>query len=376
MRSISLGHLRKVCRWALPPLLTLFFAGCGDSQIKTYRVAKEDNTPKIPTAANTQDPHEHAQPLHSAVPTPKLSWTLPAGWKELPPDGMRKANFQVTGENGKMAQVMIIPLPGASNIEPESVNMWREELGLTALSKDDVTAQAQSVDVGDAKGHLWEMATEEPKPDQKFKTRTLGAIAEREGILWFIKMTGEDGLVAAQKPVFVSFLKSLSFQKAEPAQLASAEAPVSANSRKVPPAADAPKWQVPANWQEKAPGPMVTTAYNVSGPDGAADVTVIKLPGSAGGLVGNVNRWRGQLGLAPLADAEARSSAEKLEVDGKKDSYMIDIKGTNARTGKPARMVAVGVPRGGETWFYKLMGDEGEVAREKDAFLKFIVSAY
>ena len=65
-----------------------------------------------------------------------------------------------------------------------------------------------------------------------------------------------------------------------------------------------------------------------------------------------------------------------VEVGGKKDSYLVDIKGTNPRTGKQARMVALGVPHRGETWFFKLLGDEPVVAKEKDAFVQFIVGAY
>ncbi len=359
----------------------LLAAGCGDSQIKTYRVAKEDNTPKV--AAHDHD-HDHAAeagsppPMagHGSVPLPKVSWSLPKGWKELPSQGMRKASFGVDGPEGKMAQVMVIPLPGASNIELESVNMWREELGLPAVNKDEVTAQAKPVEVGDAKGNLFEMVNAEPKTGQQFKTRTLGAIAEREGILWFVKMTGADDLVTEQKPAFVDFLKSLKFEAPSPTQLAAVEKPASANSKTVPPASDAPKFQVPSNWQQKAPGPMVTAAYAVSGAEGQGDISISKFPGDVGGLAANVNRWRGQLGLSPVADAEAQNSVEMVEVDGKKNAYMVDLKGTNARTGKQARMVALGVPRGGETWFYKLIGDDALVAKEKDTFLKFVVSAY
>jgi hypothetical protein len=220
------------------------------------------------------------------------------------------------------------------------------------------------------------MVTTEPKTGQKFNTRTVGAIAERDGVLWFVKMTGADDLVTDQKAAFVDFLKSLRFESVGPTQLAKEEAPVSANSGRIPESSNAPKWKVPGNWQQKAPGPMITAAYGITGAGGQADVTISKFPGAVGGLPANVNRWRGQMGLPPLGDAEAEKSAEMLEVDGKKDAYMVDLKGTNARTGKPAHLVAVGVPRGGDTWFYKLLGDDAAVSKEKDAFLKFVVSAY
>ncbi len=363
-------------KWSVPCLGVLLIAGCGNSEIKTYRVAKEDNTPKISTAARDEGA---AAPMvgHGNVPLPRISWTLPKGWREVSAEGMRKASFEVSGPGGKIAQVMIIPLPGASNIEMDSVNLWREELGLDPLkNKDDLAAQATSASVGDTKGDLFEMNNAEPKAGQTSRTRTLGAIAERDGILWFVKMSGSDDLVAEQKPSFVDFLKSLTFEKLSPTQLASAEAPASSNSGRVPPSSEGPSFKAPANWQPKTPGPMITAAYTVANADGPAEVTISKFPGAVGGLAANINRWRGQLGLPSLDQAEAEKSAEMVEIDGKKNAYMVDLQGTNVRTSQPARMVALGVPRGGETWFYKLIGQDSVVGKEKDAFLKFVVSAY
>jgi hypothetical protein len=53
----------------------------------------------------------------------------------------------------------------------------------------------------------------------------------------------------------------------------------------------------------------------------------------------------------------------------------VDFSGTDAKTGKPARLVGAIVPQSGQTWFYKLMGDEQIVAQQKDAFIEFIQSA-
>ena len=53
----------------------------------------------------------------------------------------------------------------------------------------------------------------------------------------------------------------------------------------------------------------------------------------------------------------------------------IDDSGTDSKTGKPARLIGSMLPQDGQTWFYKLMGDPGVVAQQKDAFTKFIQSA-
>ena len=54
---------------------------------------------------------------------------------------------------------------------------------------------------------------------------------------------------------------------------------------------------------------------------------------------------------------------------------LADFAGTDARTGKPAQLVGIVVPRNGQTWFYKLMGDPDVVAHEKEALIKFVQSA-
>jgi hypothetical protein len=136
-----------------------------------------------------------------------------------------------------------------------------------------------------------------------------------------------------------------------------------------------PQWQVPAGWQETAAGQFLIAKFMVSGPDGAqAGVNVSMSPGDGGGLAGNVNRWRGQLGLGMLAGAELDQSTTSVDTSGGAASF-VDFSGKDARTGQSARLVGAVVPQGGRTWFYKLMGNEQVVEKQKDAFTKFVQTA-
>jgi len=103
-------------------------------------------------------------------------------------------------------------------------------------------------------------------------------------------------------------------------------------------------------------------------------VNVSKSAGDGGGLAANVNRWRNQLGLSPLAQAELEKQVQTLEVPGAK-AMLVDMSGTDGRTGQPSRLVGAILPGPDVTWFYKLMGEPQVVAREKDAFVKFVQSA-
>jgi hypothetical protein len=112
---------------------------------------------------------------------------------------------------------------------------------------------------------------------------------------------------------------------------------------------------------------MQMAKFSAASEAGKAEIAVSALPGDAGGKLPNINRWRGQIGLPPLGEAELSQCLVPLEVPGA-DTYAVDLAAESTKR----RLVAAGVSRAGRTWFYKLMGDEGAVAREKEAFLKFV----
>jgi hypothetical protein len=85
----------------------------------------------------------------------------------------------------------------------------------------------------------------------------------------------------------------------------------------------------------------------------------------------NLNRWRGQLGLAPVVEADLAKEVQPFEVPGSK-AMRAEISGTDPKTGQKTGLLAVIVPQAGQTWFYKLMGNEQVVQREKEAFTKFV----
>ena len=152
--------------------------------------------------------------------------------------------------------------------------------------------------------------------------------------------------------------------------------PVSTNVKQIPSAAAGePSWDIPANWQEQPAQQMVLHSFViVDGQGGKANVTITTFPGSVGGTLANVNRWRNQLSLEPVEQSDLpkmASSLDVLDVLGGK-AMLVDMTGTDKKTNQRARLIAAMVAREGSTWFYKLMGDEQVVAREKETFIKFV----
>jgi hypothetical protein len=215
--------------------------------------------------------------------------------------------------------------------------------------------------------------------------RILGVILHNDDTAWFFKMTGDATLVENQKPAFIAFLKSVAFDKlAPPSTMDLSQLPPShpaipgmtAGGQAAPnaEAAGKPTWTVPAGWKEGELSQFLVAKYLIQGDsDAAAAVSVSQLDGDGGGLLPNLNRWRGQLGQIPLTASDL-ATLPTLEVAGVK-ATVADISGTDPRTGKPARLIGVVLPLGSQTWFYKLMGDPGIVAQQKDALTQFVQSA-
>ena len=290
---------------------------------------------------------------------------------------MRAASFRVAGKDGKQADVSVVPLPGLAGSDLDNVNRWRGQVGQAAVSDAELVKVAQPVEISGQSANLYEQAGANPGSGEK--TRILAAITRRDGVAWFFKMTGEDSLVVQQKPAFIEFLKSVSFPAAPaPAQLPPSHPPIDAGSMAgqaglgASSALAQPNWAVPSEWKEIPGGQFLVAKFVLPG-GGAAPtaVNVSKSPGDGGGLLANVNRWRGQLGLQPVVEADLATQTQSLDLPGGKGT-LADITGQDAKSGQKARLLAVVVPRPGQTWFYKLMGDAQVVQQEKDAFMKFV----
>jgi hypothetical protein len=384
-------------RWSLvlTSLLFLLVAGCHRDEVKTYRVAKDQNQPQPQSAPamSTDSPNPTLPPGHpdissaSAAPgfaasgsaQPQLTWETPEGWTEVPPGEMRVASFKIQGQNGKQADVSVIPLPGLPGSDEANVNRWRGQVGLSSVSPDELKKSAESVEADGQPAQLYDVAGQNPGSGDA--TRILGVIQHRTDAVWFFKMTGDADLAEQQKPAFVAFLKSVKFTTVQAqTELPPSHPPIGDTGMGAPTASapasseGKPDWQVPAGWQEVSGGQFLVAKFTLAGAGGAtAAVNVSSSTGDGGGQVGNINRWRGQLGLAPWSEADMNKSVRAIDVPGGKAS-LVDLSGTDARTGQPTRLVGVMVPQSGQTWFYKLMGDAKVVETQRAEFLKFVQS--
>lgn len=127
-------------------------------------------------------------------------------------------------------------------------------------------------------------------------------------------------------------------------------------------------YSVPAGW-EKQPNSEMRSASFLT-PDGG-DMSVVQLPGTAGDLTGNVNRWRGQVGLPP-ADADTiKKSVSMTTLDGAQ-GIALELYSPAGQPDKAMRVALV--EKEGVTWFFKLAGTAKAVKAQAEAFKTFTTS--
>ncbi len=348
-------------------------AGCNrnSDQITVYRIPKETATPAIPQQAAAGG----AAPL-------AVHWTAPAGWEEQAASGFRKGSFLVKDAEGKKADVSVISFPEAAGGLLANVNRWRDQLKLAPIT--DVVQAGTPMEVGGRDLFFVELVSDAPLSPDGSKQRILGGIFPAGAETWFFKMIGPDALVESQREAFKGFLQSVHPAEDEgPHALAAAPAPMNTNSggndtnAPTPPpiesAQGAPvQYTLPPGWQEKPLTPMRLASFKSTAPNGKeTDISVVSLPGIAGGTLANVNRWRGQVQLAPIDEATLAKSAEHVIANGH-DFLLFDLASEQPINGEKQRLLAAILDESEHSWFIKMTGEDAAVASQKSAFTDFL----
>ena len=338
-------------------LFPFLFAGCNreNDQIKVYRLAKpsgESEPIEKDAVASTNAP---VKSTLERVPTASNNVPTPAGWEPQPLSEMRQASFLIKGENGAVADISFVKLgPAAGNVL-DNVNRWLSQLGQSPVTSEQLAEMIQKLPTARGEADVVDLNGKPEDGDASKDGRIVGAIASDGGTSFF-KMRGNAALVGAEKEKFLKWIAAtLAGGGSESPSMAQVAVP-SSNKPEI-------KWDVPPDWSRGPSSAMRYASFAVASDH--VDISVVTFPGDGGDDLGNINRWRQQLGLPP---AEASGSNVVPLKTNETTFSTIDIAGANART------VAAWTRKDGRAWFFKLTGTSTGVEKEKPNFVKFVQS--
>jgi hypothetical protein len=285
------------------------------------------------------------------------TWTAPEGWKEDPARGMRSATLWVPTD-GEPLEMSVTPLPyGGGQAELlDNVNRWRGQMQLPPIQAPQLTEDISEIKVGD---------TTITVVDLSGRFAGGGMMAPFDG--------GRQGTSNLPAPTPGAELPP-GHPPIDSSAAALSNAPA-ANS-----AAGVPKFEAPKSWRS-VPASGIRKAQFAIGDEGqGAIVTLIDFSTNAGPLMtdplANVNRWRGEVGLARIEEAQIDESTESIEIGGQPAKYVRLVpdpsKPEESKIEKAT--LAAMVTNENTIWFIKLFGQRDTVIAEEENFKAFLKS--
>lgn len=129
-------------------------------------------------------------------------------------------------------------------------------------------------------------------------------------------------------------------------------------------------WDVPSEWKTLPASGMRAASFSFETTDKSVlDISVVVLSGDAGGLTANINRWRGQIGLADLSDTEVAAGIKEL------DTAAGSVKTCAFSNPATKQGIAAGILSDEEgAWFFKMSGSDTAVNEGSASFARFLGS--
>ena len=127
-------------------------------------------------------------------------------------------------------------------------------------------------------------------------------------------------------------------------------------------------WDMPQGWEQGLASSMRLASFHLVNEPGAIDVSIVSLPGGAGGLEANLKRWIGQIGLDV--------SEEQLTafMTASKDK-IFDFSKLQANADPLTKsMIVAMLDINQSTVFVKMTGTADSIGKHKNEFLNLLGS--
>mgnify|MGYP001046107257 CR=1 FL=1 len=182
----------------------VFIAGCGQEQLTTYEVPKEQ--PAVPppqTASEQNDASVIAAHTAMNAQAPSTGYTaeLPEGWTEQGSSGMRMASYTIDETSIDFYLTSL-----TMGDVPSNVNRWRGQVGLPAASPEQIASEIQTFEADGRAVSYIEIYNEEGGKG------IIAAIVDLSPKYWYFTGKGSVDELKAHTGEVRAFLESIQFR--------------------------------------------------------------------------------------------------------------------------------------------------------------------
>lgn len=325
-------------------LAPIALVGCDAEEIRVYRAPKLDLAP----ASATQ-----SEPVAQA---PEVIWTLPSDWSQAPNEqSMRLATFRAGPQD---VEVSLSAFPGDAGGILANVNRWRGQIGLDPVDEATLLEDLVSTSANGATTAIVDLNNPEGQ-------RMLAAIVDPgDGQTWFVKAVGDTEPIGSIIDSFGAFSRSIHMDAHAghnhgPGEHHHAPAEHDHSAEAETFEQRLASFEMPSHWApEENASPILAASFLATNDSDGARITVTTLVGDGGGPLLNINRWRGQLGIAPVDQLDAQAGVVR------ESPMVVDLVAEDGSN----RMLAAIIPADGATHFVKMTGSVDGAGAEMDGF--------
>jgi hypothetical protein len=350
---------------ALGAAAALFAAGC------------DRNPDGIRTYSSPKDP---PPPAKTAKNAGKIHWDVRPEWKAVPPGEFAMNEYEISANPPLKLSVSQVRLMGSPMVTLlENVNRWRRQLTLPPIAEADLNS---ALTPGDADGRpvfSVDLSTPAGAPEAK---RTLAALVFEPGNAYAFKVMGPAAAVAASKADFDKVIASIHYDDAGAGHAAAAatnsgEKPAAPPADGVPPIDGISNLNLPEGWRLLPPENRGFGGRAIMFGDDKVQgrVVVSRLgPMALSDVMGNINRWRGQVNLPPATDSSAHPPQDFIFAQG--PGLIREFSSPEGGEGVRLRQYVAYTqfPKSDAIWFFRLIGPYDLITKTKPQFEAFVKS--
>ncbi len=197
--------------------------------------------------------------------------------------------------------VLLLITAGCQPEEPITTQrIPKDQSGLEALRQpSNLTLVAAS------QGTAPTTSADEPTAStEKLTDRMVVGMYTTDDATWFFKINGSIEAVKGTEAQWKPMLESIEFVDGKP------------------------QWELPEGWSESGPRPMRFATLKMGDAEPPLEMAISQLGPNQDVLL-NVNRWRGQMGLAAIKEADLEKDTSKLKTNAK-SALLFDVVGKSS----------------------------------------------